>query len=113
MQKPTYQELTKDKIPSAFPEGADGPSEIVVISGQSHGVESPVRHLGGCWYLDLKLKKKDATIFQEIRKSILITILYNLVADYSRSPAAGWTAFLYSKYEARWAGKVGTNLHQI
>ncbi|KAG9018289.1 hypothetical protein FRB90_011619 [Tulasnella sp. 427] len=76
MAQPSYQELTHDKIPSAFPEGRDGPSEIVVISGKSYGVESPVRHLGGCWYLDVKLKRKDANVFQEIPK--------------------GWTAFIYT-----------------
>lgn len=76
MTKPSYQELTKENIPSAFPEGPDGPSEIVVISGKSYGIDSPVKHLGGCWYLDLKLKRKGATVFQDI--------------------PAGWTAFLYT-----------------
>ncbi|KAG8905817.1 hypothetical protein FRB99_008182 [Tulasnella sp. 403] len=76
MTKPSYQELTKDKIPTAFPEGPDGPSEVVVISGKSHGVESPVRHLGGCWCLDIKLKKKGAKVFQDI--------------------PAGWNAFFYT-----------------
>lgn len=68
MTKPTYQELSAKDIPSAFPEGPEGPSEVVVISGKSHGVESPVRHLGGCWYLDIKLKKKGASVFQDIRE---------------------------------------------
>jgi len=76
MTKPSYQELTKDKIPTAFPEGPEGPSEIVVISGKSYGVESPVRHLGGCWYMDIKLKRKGAEVFQEI--------------------PTGWTAFMYT-----------------
>ncbi|KAG8848438.1 hypothetical protein FRB96_001224 [Tulasnella sp. 330] len=76
MTQPSYQELTKKNIPNAFPEGPDGPSEIVVISGKSHGIESPVRHLGGCWYLDIKLKTKGATVFQDI--------------------PTGWTAFFYT-----------------
>jgi len=76
MTSPSYQELLAKDIPTAFPEGSNGPSEIIVISGKSHGVESPVRHLGGCWYLDIKLKKKGATVFQDI--------------------PTGWTAFLYT-----------------
>ncbi|EJU05739.1 hypothetical protein DACRYDRAFT_113787 [Dacryopinax primogenitus] len=75
MTKPTYQELGKAGIPSAFPEGPDGPSEIRVISGKSYGVESPVKPLGGCWYFDVQLKKAGASVFQDI--------------------PAGWTAFLY------------------
>lgn len=53
-------------IPSAFPEGPDGP-QIKVISGKSHGVESPVRPLGGCWYFHMIFKKK-GTVFQDIRQ---------------------------------------------
>ncbi|KAG8927197.1 hypothetical protein FRC02_008404 [Tulasnella sp. 418] len=76
MTQPSYQELTKEQIPHAFPEGPEGPSEIIVISGKSHGMESPVRHIGGCWYLDVKLKQKGASVFQDI--------------------PAGWTTFLYT-----------------
>ncbi|KAG8970800.1 hypothetical protein FRC03_000017 [Tulasnella sp. 419] len=76
MTEPTYQELVSSQIPSAYPQGEDGPVEIKVISGKSHGVESPVRHLGGCWYLDLKLKGKGATVFQDIPSE--------------------WTAFIYT-----------------
>ena len=53
-------------IPSAFPEGPDGP-EIRVISGKSHGQESPVRPLGGCWYFHIKFKQP-GKIFQALRK---------------------------------------------
>jgi hypothetical protein len=53
-------------IPSAFPDGPDGP-EILVISGKSHGQESPVRPLGGCWYFHVKFKKP-GKIFQALRK---------------------------------------------
>ncbi|KAE9401492.1 hypothetical protein BT96DRAFT_956526 [Gymnopus androsaceus JB14] len=67
MVDPMYQEL--------------GPSECAlllfkVISGKSHGVESPVRHLGGCWYFHLSFRQK---------------------GDHS----AGWTAFIYI-----WKGSV-------
>ncbi|KZO95197.1 RmlC-like cupin [Calocera viscosa TUFC12733] len=75
MTKPTYQELSKAGIPSAFPDGPDGHTEIRVISGKSYGVESPVKPLGGCWYFDIQLKKAGASVFQDI--------------------PAGWTAFLY------------------
>jgi redox-sensitive bicupin YhaK (pirin superfamily) len=53
-------------IPSAFPDGPDGP-EIRVISGKSHGQESPVRPLGGCWYFHVKFKKL-GRVFQALRK---------------------------------------------
>lgn len=57
------------RIPSAYPEGPNGPVQIKVISGKCHGVESPVRHLGGCWYFHLSFSKKDITVFQDIRMS--------------------------------------------
>ncbi|QRW00330.1 dicarboxylic amino acid permease [Ceratobasidium sp. AG-Ba] len=75
MTTPTYQELNRSQIPSAFPESPDGPIEIKIISGKSFGVESPVKHLGGCWYMDFQFKASDATVFQEL--------------------PSGWTAFLY------------------
>lgn len=56
------------RIPTAYPQGQDGPVKIKVISGKSHGVESPVRPLGGCWYFHVIFKDK-ASIFQEIRES--------------------------------------------
>lgn len=59
------------QVPTAYPLGPDGPAEVKVISGKSFGVESPVRHLGGCWYLDIKLKaggEAKAEFFQDIRK---------------------------------------------
>jgi redox-sensitive bicupin YhaK (pirin superfamily) len=84
MTAPSYQELSTKEIPSAFPEGEDGPVEVKIISGESHGISSPVRPLGGCWYMDIKLKKKGATVFQELPK--------------------GWTAFLYTL-----TGSLGVN----
>ncbi|KAG9124729.1 hypothetical protein FRC07_010464 [Ceratobasidium sp. 392] len=75
MTAPTYQELNRSQIPSAFPEGPDGPIEIKVISGKSFGAESPVKHLGGCWYMDFQFKASDVTVFQDL--------------------PSGWTAFLY------------------
>lgn len=55
------------RIPIAYPEGPDGPVSIKVISGKSHGVESPVRPLGGCWYFHVSFKG-NGTIFQDIRE---------------------------------------------
>jgi hypothetical protein len=52
-------------IPSAFPDGRDGP-EVRVISGKSHGQESPVHPLGGCWYFHVKFKHA-GRFFQDIR----------------------------------------------
>ncbi|KAH9966875.1 pirin domain-containing protein [Russula dissimulans] len=73
MVEPSYQELEPENIPSVFPDGPDGP-EIRVISGKSHGKESPVRPLGGCWYFHAKFKRP-GKIFQDL--------------------PAGWTAFIY------------------
>ncbi|EAU88583.1 pirin domain-containing protein [Coprinopsis cinerea okayama7 len=75
MVEPSYQELGPEEIPVAYPEGKDGPTSIKVISGKSHGVESPVRPLGGCWFFHATYKQKKSTIFQEI--------------------PAGWTTFAY------------------
>ncbi|KIP09490.1 hypothetical protein PHLGIDRAFT_86544 [Phlebiopsis gigantea 11061_1 CR5-6] len=74
MTDPTYQELDPEQIPTAYPEGPDGPVRVRVISGKSHGVESPVRSLGGCWYFHVIFDKK-ATIFQDLPKN--------------------WTSFMY------------------
>ncbi|KAG8907388.1 hypothetical protein FRB99_004413 [Tulasnella sp. 403] len=80
MTQPSYQELLASQIPTAYPQGAQGPTEIKVISGTSFGVTSPVRHLGGCWYLDVKFNQVNpgskAEFFQDIPQ--------------------GWTAFLYT-----------------
>ncbi|GJJ12161.1 hypothetical protein Clacol_006402 [Clathrus columnatus] len=73
--EPNYQELDPSQIPSAFPEGPEGPIEIKVISGKSYGVESPVRPQGGCWYFHIIFKRK-VSVFQEI--------------------PAGWTTFAYT-----------------
>jgi len=75
MVEPSYQELGPDQIPIAYPEGPEGPVKVKVISGKSHGVESPVRPLGGCWYFHVIFNNKDTKIFQEIPK--------------------GWTSFVY------------------
>ncbi|OAX44600.1 hypothetical protein K503DRAFT_678410 [Rhizopogon vinicolor AM-OR11-026] len=75
MVEPSYQELSPEAIPTAYPEGKDGGIDIKVISGKSHGVESPVRPLGGCWFFHVTMKNAGATMFQDI--------------------PAGWTAFVY------------------
>jgi len=74
MVEPSYQELGPEEIPKAYPEGEDGPSMVKIISGKSHGKESPVRHLGGCWFFHF-IFTRQSTIFQEI--------------------PAGWTSFAY------------------
>ncbi|KAL0580238.1 RNA pol II transcription cofactor [Marasmius crinis-equi] len=78
--EPTYQELGAAGIPTAYPEGEDGPINIKVISGKSFGVESPVKPLGGCWYFHVTFVRA-GRFFQEI--------------------PAGWTSFIYS-----WKGSV-------
>ncbi|KAG9019561.1 hypothetical protein FRB90_000469 [Tulasnella sp. 427] len=85
MTTPSYQELISSQVPTAYPLGRDGPVEVKVISGKSFGEESPVRHIGGCWYLDIHLKvRKEGKVefFQEIRQSSL--------------GSKGWTAFMYT-----------------
>jgi len=74
MMEPNYQELGPSEIPSAYPEGPDGPVQIKVISGKSHGIDSPVRPQGGCWYFHVIFNKK-SSIFQDI--------------------PSGWTSFIY------------------
>ncbi|KAF9785043.1 RmlC-like cupin domain-containing protein [Thelephora terrestris] len=74
MVDPSYQELNASGIPSAYPEGPEGPVRIKVISGKSFGVESPVRPLGGCWYFHVIFDKK-SNIFHDL--------------------PAGWTSFAY------------------
>ncbi|KAL1762206.1 RmlC-like cupin domain-containing protein [Schizophyllum commune] len=73
MMEPNYQELDPESIPTAYPEGKDGPTQIKVISGKSYGVESPVKPYGGCWYFHVIMSKKGSSIFQD----------------------CGWTAFIY------------------
>ncbi|KAG6832374.1 hypothetical protein H0H92_002642 [Tricholoma furcatifolium] len=74
-EDPSYQELGPEQIPTAYPNGKDGPVRIKVISGKSHGVESPVRPLGGCWFFHVIFNQK-SSIFQDIPPT--------------------WTAFLYT-----------------
>ncbi|KAF7984053.1 hypothetical protein HWV62_17589 [Athelia sp. TMB] len=69
-----YHELGPEEIPTAYPQGQDGPVKIKVINGKSHGVESPAKPVGGCWYFHGIFNRK-ATIFQEIPE--------------------GWTSFIY------------------
>lgn len=67
MVAPSYQELDPEKIPSAFPEGPNGNIEIKIISGNAFGVESPVRHLGGCWYFHVMFKEA-GNVFIDLRE---------------------------------------------
>lgn len=72
MIEPSYQEKKAADIDTARP--SDGVT-IKVISGESHGVKGFVRPVGGCWFLDVRLEKPGATVFQEIPE--------------------GWTGFAY------------------
>ena len=74
MQDPSYHELGPDKIPTAYPEGPDGPLKIKIISGQSHGVTSPVNPVGGCWYFHFIFKNK-STFFQDLREQFSILVI--------------------------------------
>jgi len=65
MVEPSYQELKAAQIPTSYPQGPDGPVQIKIISGKSFGVESPVRPLGGCWYLHLIFSGK-SSVFQDL-----------------------------------------------
>lgn len=69
--------------------------KIKVISGLSHGIESPVRPLGGCWYFHAIFNKK-ASIWQDIRKLGPAALPNEHLADSSAALATGWTTFLYS-----------------
>ncbi|EIN07384.1 hypothetical protein PUNSTDRAFT_70784 [Punctularia strigosozonata HHB-11173 SS5] len=75
MVDPSYQEMGPKEIPSAYPEGPDGPIEIKVISGKAHGVTSPVRPLGGCYYFHV-IFKKPSSVFIDL--------------------PPGWTTFAYT-----------------
>jgi hypothetical protein len=81
------------RIPVAYPAGPEGPIKIRVISGKSYDIESPVRPLGGCWYLHV-IFEKAGTVFQEIRMKFVV--FPRLYTHLGISIAAGWTAFLYS-----------------
>lgn len=80
MVDPSYQELSPEEIPVAYPQGPDGPTRVKVISGKSHNVESPVRPLGGCWFFHIS---------------------FNGEGEFFQNLPSGWTAFLYS-----WKGSV-------
>ena len=64
--------LSCSSIPIAYPKGKGGGIDIKVISGKSHGVESPVRPLSGCWFLHVTMRKAGAAMFQDIRMYSLI-----------------------------------------
>ena len=64
-----------------------------MISGKSHGQESPVRPLGGCWYFHVKFKNP-GKFFQDLRQ---YPISRDINLDLTPPLAAGWTSFIYSK----------------
>ncbi|KAI0361983.1 hypothetical protein OH77DRAFT_1389006 [Trametes cingulata] len=92
MVEPSYQELPPDQIPVAYPQGEDGPVKVKVISGKSHGVESPVRPLGGCWYFHV-IFSKPGTIFQDL--------------------PVGWTSFIYTLKGSVRVGSAPTSHEQF
>ncbi|KAH9817690.1 RmlC-like cupin domain-containing protein [Melampsora americana] len=63
MVPPQYQELKDNQIPKVE---LDNGVIVKVISGSSHGIDSPVRHLGGCWYFDIRLPHPSSRVFQAI-----------------------------------------------
>jgi len=63
------------RIPVAYPAGPDGPIRVRVVSGSSHGVESPVRPLGGCWYFHV-IFDKEGMMFQDIRMQASFILQY-------------------------------------
>jgi hypothetical protein len=71
-----------------------------VISGKSHGTESPVRPLGGCWYFHVKFKQP-GKIFQTLRKDPFPNIPDSDLSLNLVLLAAGWTSFIYSMYRPR------------
>lgn len=79
----SYQELTAAEIPAAHP--SEGVT-IKVVCGETDGSESegvvisPVRPLGGCWFLDVQLKNKGDEVFQRIPKG-WNTFVYQLEGD--------------------------------
>ncbi|KAJ7722903.1 RmlC-like cupin domain-containing protein [Mycena maculata] len=75
MVEPSYQELGPAGIPTAYPQGPDGHVRVKIISGVSHGVASPVRPLGGCWYFHYIFSESGVSAFQDL--------------------PSGWTAFIY------------------
>lgn len=77
--EPSYQDKRASEVPSANP---NSHVAIKVVCGEADGndsqglVKSPVRPLGGCWFLDIQLSAKNASVFQRIPK--------------------GWNAFFYT-----------------
>ncbi|KAG6818156.1 hypothetical protein H0H87_000061 [Tephrocybe sp. NHM501043] len=88
------QNNSKWSIPTAYPDGLNGPVKVKVISGSSHGVESPVRPLGGCWFFHVIFDKK-STIFQDIRLYRAHESLYAHFDLQRIFIASSWTSFLY------------------
>jgi hypothetical protein len=83
------------RIPTAYPQGQEGPVKIRVISGKSHNVESPVRPLGGCWYLHV-IFEDEASVFQNLREHVSTYYILPVLTF----PAIGWTAFIYGTFAA-------------
>lgn len=82
MMEPSYQELSGSQLPLQTPRASEPPEleghgwEIKIISGASHGIESPVSwpENGDCWFLHVRLAP-GGWVFQDV--------------------PAGWNALLY------------------
>lgn len=86
---PSYQEKKAAEIDTIHPK--DG-VEITVISGESHGTKGFVRPVGGCWFMDFKLQKESASVFQPLPE--------------------GWTAFAYIINGELQVGEEATSVEQ-
>lgn len=78
---PTKSLSQYHRIPTAYPDGPDGAVKVKVISGISHGVESPVRPLGGCWYFHI-IFKNGGTMFQQIREYCIMSFKYLITCSF-------------------------------
>lgn len=90
MVEPSYQELGPKEIPSAWPEGENGPVEVKIISGKSHGGESPVRPLGGCWYFHV-IFHREGKMFQPL-PSEWTSFIYIIKGEVIVNPSSSQTA---------------------
>lgn len=74
------------RVPTSYPGGPDGPVKIKVISGRSFGVESPIKPLGGCWFLHIKFSEI-ARIFHKLPIG-WVSLIYGIPAFRFQSVAS-------------------------
>ncbi|WFD42030.1 hypothetical protein MPSI1_000667 [Malassezia psittaci] len=93
-EEASYQEFKSDQLPVQVPRASEPKDtegqgwSVKIISGNSHGAESPVRlpQSGGCYYMDIQLQP-GGWIFQEIPHTwnALLYIIENKVSVGSES----------------------------